>query len=78
MPEEWRVMQVLQTVDCYDGETSRRHSRLTLRTHAAAGHNVFFLKDYYEGRAVVVSRAAAELMLEAGVRGAEFVPVAMS
>lgn len=74
--ERWRVMQVLQSLKCFDRTTSDRQQRLTLFQNVAAGHNFFFVAGYDTGSAVIVSRAAAQLMIDAGVTGTEFIPVA--
>ncbi|MDB5386577.1 MAG: hypothetical protein JWM11_2223 [Planctomycetaceae bacterium] len=73
--EEWRVMQVLQNVECFDRETSDRKQHLTLFRNIAAGHNIFFVAGYSEGQYVLVSRSAAQLLIDQGVMGAAFVPV---
>ena len=77
-PGEWRIMKVLQCVTCFDREAYNQQHRLRLRKDALGGHNIFFVAEYYEGRAVLVSRAAAQLFLDLDVIGAEFVPVATS
>lgn len=74
--ERWRVMQVLQSLKCYDRATSDSQQRLTLFQNVAAGHNFFFVAGYYTGSAVIVSRAAVQLMIDVGVTGAEYIPVA--
>jgi len=76
--QHWRVMQVLRSVKCFDRKMSTQQRQLTLVRDAAAGHNIFFVGGYYEGQAVIVSRAAAQLMIDQGVTGATFIPVATS
>jgi hypothetical protein len=71
-------MKVLQCVKCFNREKSDRELRLTLWRDAIAGHNIFFVAGYYEGSAVLVSRPAAQLLIDQGVMGAEFIPVATS
>lgn len=72
---EWRAMNILQSVDCYNRESSRENQRLELSRQAIGDVDVFFVKGYYEGSAIFVSHRLAKSMLDHGIIGADFVPV---
>ena len=76
--EEWRVMKVLNCVPCLNYEESQRQQRVILQTDTIGGRHIFFVTGYYEGRCVLVSRPVAQLLIDEGVLGAEFIPVGTS
>lgn len=76
-PGDWRAMHVLGRVRAYDREESTKRGALVLRQEAIGDKEIFFDFDYYEGLAVIVSRRLAQLMIEQGLTGVEFVPIAV-